>query len=349
VITVKKNGALLAEWAVGKVEAEYKDDVCLLLEHKTLRLDKDQTETSFSYYIPATNRAYGLARTFIIAGIGYDLFPVPWERLERIADLGEYNTTILADAEILYTSTEADRLRFTGLQARQQTNLQNPQFTLNKAIDWLGTVQEIYEDMLFEEKLYKVRENAGHICNLLTVAVALANQKYLRHGQTNQLQELRTLPEIPAGFIDLYERIICARTADEQKRLCYDIILATKKFLNARHQNTAATTSAPDFTELAAWYHELSYTWRRVYHWCDAGDPINAYLWCCLLQNEVDKVGADFGIGDLDILGAFAADNLPTFRKRAATVEQKIVAALETHGVKIDAYPSVEAFLEQNR
>ena len=238
VMTVKRTGAVLAEWAVHKIESEYADDVSLLLEHRTLRLDEDQEETSFSFYIPATSRANGLARTFIIAGIGYDLFPVSWERIERMAEVKEYNTTVLADAEILWARSGEDRERFTSLQARLAANLQNPHFMRNRAMEWLGTAVEVYQETLFEEAMPKVRENAGHICNLSAIAVACANGKYFRHGQTDQLKELSSMTEVPAGFTDLYERIIRAKAAEEQKRLCHDLIVSTKRFLQ-QHDRSA--------------------------------------------------------------------------------------------------------------
>jgi len=345
--TMKQTRAL-ADWAIRKIETEYQDDVCLLLEHKTLRLEKDQDETSFSFYIPATSRANGLARTFMIDGIGYDLFPMSWERIERMADVKDYNTTCLADAEILYARSDDDRRRFTSLQARLRANLQNPQYIYNRTLEWLNTVMELFQNTLFEERLYKVRENAGYICDLLSIAVAFVNGRYFMHGQTNQVAELQAMQDIPKGFTDLYERIIRAQTADEQKRLCHDIIAVTRKFLDERDPNAVRRTSAPDFSELAFWYQEMSYTWRRVYYWCDRNDPVNAYLWCCFLQKEVDTAGADFGIEDLDMLSAFDADDLPAFRRRAECVEQHIVAAIEAHGAHIESYPSVEEFLRQN-
>ena len=77
-------------------------------------------------------------------------------------------------------------------------------------------------------------------------------------------------------------------------------------------------------------------------------DPVNAYVWCCFLQNEVDTVVTEYGIAERDILSAFDADNLPAFRKRAEFVEQEIVAAIQAHGVEIESYPSVEEFLHKN-
>ncbi len=336
----------LADWAVRKIEADYKDDVCLLIGRWTRHFDQEQEALGFHYYIPATSRSNGLAQTFIIDGIGYDLFPMTWERVERIADIRGDNPACLDHAEILYARNDDDRQRFASLQARLRANLQNPHFMYNRALEALNTAMQMHRDMLFAEKLGTVRESAGYLCMHAANAVAYVHRQYL--DLPDQLNALQSMPHVPAGFTDLYARIIRARTADEQQRLCHDLITMTGRFLVEHDQNAVRRTSAPDFAELAMWYQELSYTWRRVYDRCDRHDPINAYLWCCLLQHELDTVDADFGIADLDILGAFDADDLPAFRRRAEWVEQRIVAAITAHGVTIEAYPSVEAFLRQN-
>ncbi|MDR1540304.1 MAG: hypothetical protein LBU32_20355 [Clostridiales bacterium] len=344
---MNKTDACLADWAVRKIESDYHDDVCLLLEHKTLKLEKDMDAAAFSFYIPATNKANGLARTFIVDGIGYDLFPMSWERIERMADVKEYNTTCLADAKILWVRSVQDRQRFVSLQARLQANLQNPQYMLERAKKWFDTVKEIYQDNLFEERLCKVRENAGYICDLLAITVAFVNQRYFTHGQTNQLQEISGMEKAPDNFMMLYREIITESSPDTQKRLCHDIIKSTKKFLDEQVK-PIAKTSALDFSELAAWYQELCYTWRRVYHWCDMNDPINAYIWCCNLQNEVDEWGEKFGIADTDIFGSFNAKDLSGFRKRAELVEHKFKQTITENGVTLDEYSGVEDFLKAN-
>jgi len=337
----------LNEWAIQKIESEYKNDICLLLEHKTLKLEKDMEKAAFSFYIPATNRANGLARTFIIDGVGYDLFPMSWERIERMADVKDYNTTCLADSSILWANSKKDRQRFISLQARLQANLRNPQYMLERAEKWIETVKDIYQDTLFEEKLYKVRENAGYICDLLALAVAFVNQRYFTHGQTNQLNELSEMKNIPDNFIERYRNVIIEQSPDVQKQLCYDLIKNTKAFLDEQ-KKSVYTVEFPDFTELASWYQELCYTWRRVYHWCDENEPINAYIWCCMLQNEVNEWGAKFGILDIDILGSYKYDNLVELRKQAEVVEQNFKQAIEKSGVKLDEYKTVGDFLKNN-
>lgn len=338
----------LADWAVRKVEAEYKDDVCILVEHKTLRLEQDRGGAAFSFFIPATTRANGLARTFIVGGIGHDLFPMSWQRIERMAELKDSNTTCLGDSTILYARTESDQQRFLSLQARLEANLRNPHQTHEAALEWVISAEEIHRNQVFEERPYKIREHAGFICNALFTAVALMNGKYYSYGWTDQMEVLRSLRLVPLGFAPLYRAVICETSVDKQKRLCHEIISSMRAFLAANDPDAKRWVSKPDFTELASWYQELSYTWRRVYHWCDAKDAINAYLWGCFLQNEVDSVGTEYGLTDIDLMGSFNPDDLAAFRERAERVEGGFISAIEAHGVTIDSYEDVNDFLRRN-
>jgi len=344
---MSKTNKPLADWAIKKIESEYRDDVCLLIEHMTHKLEKDADVTTFGFYIPATNRANGLARTFIIDGIGHDLFPMSWERMEGMADVKDYNTTCLRDGKILWARSDEDRQRFASLQARLNANLQNPHYMYERAKKWLDTAKGLSQEMWLDKKLYKVRENAGHICDLIAITVAYANLRYFKHGQTSQLMELSSMEKLPKDFIRLYRDIIEESNPESQKHLCSMLIYNTKEFLDAL-VNPTASKSPPDFSELANWYQELCYWWRRVYHWCDANDHINAYIWGCGLQGEVGEWGEKFGIADIDIMGAYDAKNLNTFRKQAEKVEIGFRQAIEKNGVKLDEYKSIEAFLETN-
>ncbi len=46
------------------------------------------------YFVPKTERGGKFAATFILAGVGYDIFPMNWARLERIADLRDSLTPL---------------------------------------------------------------------------------------------------------------------------------------------------------------------------------------------------------------------------------------------------------------
>lgn len=338
----------LTDWAINKIETEYKDDVCLLIGHNTLKLEKDMDETGLSYFIPASENADGLARTFIIDGIGYDLFPMSWERIEGMAALDEYNTSCLGDVKILYYRNEEDKKRFLELQAKLKDNLRNPEYMLNKALEKLNFAMEIYQTMIFEETLYKVRKASGYIADFLSMAVAYANLTYFKNGQTNQIPDLLAMESIPKDFIRLYEEIVKAGSSEELKKLCYEMIYNTRQFLSAKKGKNENGSCNRNFKELADWYQELCYTWRRVYHWCDENDAVRSFIWGCYLQYELDIVREEFGLGEFDLLGSFNADDMTAYRKQAEALEKQIVSVIEEHGVTIDAYASADDFLKKN-
>jgi len=345
---MEKKDNRLNDWVIKKIEDEFSNDVCLLLAHNRLKLGKDMDKASFSYYIPATNRANGLARTFIVDGVGYDLFPIPWKRVEDMADIKKcYSTTVLDNAEILWARSEEDKQRFISLQDRLRANFKNPYYMREKAKEWFCWAKDVFQDAFFEDELYKVRKYAGQICDLLSIVVAYANMRYLKHGETKQIQEISEMNKIPKNFVELYQNIITEQLPNVQKRLCYDLITSTKAFLEEREE-TDSSKGMVDFEELAFWYQELSYWWRRVYYWCDENNFINAYLRGCMLQEEVDENGKKFGITDIDIMSSFDANDLTLLRKRAEAVEQNFRRAIEENGVKIDEYKTIEDFLETN-
>jgi len=277
----------LEQWAVKKIETEFPDDVCLLLDHKTLRLDKDRDsgKVGLESYVPHTTRANGLARTFIIDGIGYDLFPQTWERLEKMADVDHYNLTCLDDAVVVWARSEADRQRFESLQAKLRANLKNPALMAERAHKWVNTAAELFADMLFDERARIVRQNAGYICDILAVAIAYTNGTFFHHGQTGQLEELRKMSAVPHDFIDVYEQIVFENDLEAQKKLCRRLLCVVKDHLKSL--TSGGQSHKRDVAELASWYHELSYTWRRISHFCEIGDAATAYLWGCMLQEEL--------------------------------------------------------------
>ncbi len=346
---MKTKGNKIDTWAINKVKTEYKDDVLLLIgHHNTYKLEKDAELATFSFFIPASEKAYELARTFIIDGVGYDLFPMSWERIERIVELDEDNATCVGDAEMLYYGKEEDKKRFLELQARLQDHLHNPQFMLNKALEKVNVAMELYQTMMFEEKLFKVRKAAGYILNFLITAVAYSNQTYFKNGYMNHMPELLAMKSIPGDFIRLYEAIVKANTSDELKKLCHEMIYNTRQFLSSKKGNRKNMNYNQDYKELASWYEELSYAWREIYHWCDQNDAVKAFMRGCFLQSEIDIVREEFGLEELDLLSSFRADDMTAYRKRAEALEKQIVSTIEEHGVKIDMYDSIEGFLEKN-
>lgn len=80
----------LVQWIVNKVKTEYANDASLVLIFGSYVNGTANSKSDVDcYYIPKSEHGYNLAVDFIIEDVGYDIFPISWERVENIANLSE--------------------------------------------------------------------------------------------------------------------------------------------------------------------------------------------------------------------------------------------------------------------
>lgn len=338
--------SVLRNWAVEKIQREYPEDICLLIENSFLRLPEDAAEPAFDYFVPATERGYELGRTFIVEGIGRDLYPRSWERLEKMADLeDDNNTTCLGEGILLYARSREDEERFRALQERLRRNLQDDAFCRQKALKRLAMAMEIFQTLVFQTSLAQVRKGAGYIMEFLAVGIAFANHTYLKATQTYMIEELEKMDALPENFTSLCRSVLAAENTEEIKHLSYEMLVAARTFFEKGAP--AAQNKAPnDFSGLAGWYHELSYTWLRIYRACEESDFRRAYAWGMYLQNELDVVAEEFCLPPMDLLGVYSPYSLTEYRSRAEELELQIRGILRSHGASLDEWDTVEEFLK---
>ena len=142
--------SIVTKWVLDTVNEKYKDDIALVLSHNTLSLNEN--EDTVSYFIPITDKGRNFAQTFILSGIGYDIWGIEWERMEKFASLEEYNVTVLADAKILYARTPKDAERFEALKEKQLQNLKDEKTSRFAALDAYSTAKHLFTELLFAEK-----------------------------------------------------------------------------------------------------------------------------------------------------------------------------------------------------
>jgi len=87
----------LTEWAIGQIRNKCKDDVALLIAISGHSLDDDCHGECFDYFVPANERGNRLAQTFIIDGVGHDLYPRSWKRIEDMAQFDDDFTSGLGE------------------------------------------------------------------------------------------------------------------------------------------------------------------------------------------------------------------------------------------------------------
>lgn len=349
------NTNLLTDRIINKIKTEYKDDISLLLAVRGHVTDHDGHGELFDYYIPETDRGCELAQTFIIDGIGHDLYPRSWERMEKSAELEEM-VLILANATILYARSGADAERFRALQQKLQTNLNDPLFVYRKALDSLDSAMDLYRTLLFEEKSYRARSQACCIHLYLSQAVACMNHTFTDSPIFSETQAYTGTPEnrmyhcpgldyVPESFF-AYARLLPA-TSDPKElcRIMHALIRTTRNFVLAGKPETAETTRTVSYQGLADWYQELSLTWRRIRFFCQHNMVEEAYTDACYLQEELIVIAQEFQLEELNLLDSFHADSLAGLELRSRKLEQIIRRILTEHGIRINEYDSLNEFL----
>jgi hypothetical protein len=338
----------LTNWAITQIQEKYKNDIALLIGISGHALKNDCHGECFDYFVPANDNGNKLAQTFIIDGVGHDLYPRSWKRIENMAEFNDDFTKGLADAIILYSRNEDDKKRFAEFQEKLILNLKDNNFMFKKALLKLDTAMEIYRTVMFEDSFYKVKMGSGLISHYLSIAVACMNGTYFKQTLELETSELSQMKEIPDNFITYFEDIIIAKSIEDLKKLCYEIISTTRKFIEAHRPPKTEKLKTPVYKDLAAWYEELSLVWRRLYYYCTASDYRKAFNEALSLQYELNIIKEEFGLMEMDLLGSFEPENLILLKQRAQELEMYIISEIESHGVSINKYDTLEQFLVKN-
>lgn len=329
----------MTAWVLETVKRDYSEDIALVIRCGNLRIDTE--ETAVDYFVPATPRGDRFAFTAIVDRVGYDIWPLHWERLEQFASLEEnYIACILYDGEILYARSTEDAARFTELQKQLRANLQNDGLMRKKALTCYAQAKSFFADLPFSDE-NEARVAAGNLIDALAMAVAYENGQLFRYAQTRQLEELAGMERVPDGFGDLYRAIIRENEPEKRISLCRELIEKVRLFL----EPPALEPSERNFQDLACWYDELSYTWLRIRHYCGLEDEQRAYMWGVYLQGELDSVCADFGLPKMALMAGFSADHLPAFAAHADRLEQQMRRYITEGGGIIHEYNTFEDFV----
>lgn len=345
---MRTNTEKLTEWAINKIKAEYPNDVALLIAVENQSVNNDGHSECFDYFVPASERGCELGRTFIIDGVGHDLYPRSWERTERTADFDDGFSNGLGKAKILYSRTDEDRQRFLDLRQRMFDNLKNKNFMYKKALVKLDEAMDLYRTMMFENDLYKVRMAAGYISDFLATSIAYLNGTYLDDFGAGTLAQLLKFQSLPDGFTQYFKIMFDMESADELKNLSHLMISSFRRFIEKSTPVKHGNIPVPDMNKLTEWYQEMALSWYRIAYYCDTENAEMALYYACNLQNELMIIQEEFGLKEMDLLGCYHPDNLLELKLRSIELKKYITDTIEKENVKIEEYKTVDDFLKNN-
>ena len=250
---MKKDMMKLAELFVDKIKRDYKDDVAIVHVHGSYAYDDAHDRSDLDmYFVPKTQRGKNLACTFILDGIGCDLFCVLWERLEKMASHGEKIASIVTEGKLLYYSSEEDLARFELLRER----------TLDKGdrSEWLSRARRVMDDaykdaftIMNAQTLSEIRTGAIGLIYSLSFVLAQLNQITIKRGRKLLKQEILAMPLSPRDFGRLYDSVFSGNDIGSVKAACIELVQNTEALVSKALAKPPVT-----FQKLfAGWYEEM--------------------------------------------------------------------------------------------
>lgn len=354
---MKSRNEKVLEWAVAKAAGDFKDDVAILAVYGSyVNGTSDELSDVDFFFIPKTDRGFELSRTFIIDGVGFDLFPMKWSRIEGLAEFREPLVPLLGNSIIAFASTTEDERRFLSIKQRMEANLRDPCFMHDRASDSLQKGMLYLRRIRQGRGIGSCRLLAGQMMLCLSDAVAYKNQTYFKKGLRSHFNDLSRMKALPPGFLDAYDRMIGATDKAGLKASAERMARCCMAFMDSEQEvpldaelcipaggNQLKSDAPLDYDELVSFYEEAVSTFNKVWRSCDSRNPDcrSAFISGICLQRVLDEEVPQLG---LDVLESFDCRDLSGFASAVRKAEDAIVSTIEEVKPLIQ-YGSVEEFI----
>lgn len=332
-----------------RIKGEFPDDIDLVVGYGSyVNGTANEKSDVDMYFIPRNDRGYALGETFILQGIGYDLFGIPWQRLEAVAQFEDSITPFVGDGKVLYSRGQQAVDRYNGLKARLIKNLGDASHMHACACERVRTMAGMYRGIAKDAPIDQLRIGAGYVLMDLSEAVAYSNHTYFRKGLKTQYADLQTFERLPEDFVQLYHDIIIENDVHEIRRKCDRMIRNTMAFLcmedipaaEASQQRANQPQESADYDYAARWYEEASSTFNKIEVCADSQNYILAFISACCLQQSLEQESG-IPLEKTDLLSAFQYDDLGKLLGKAREIERSCVAVIEANGGKIRRVESI--------
>lgn len=343
---MQKRNKLLLDIFIEKVRREYPEDISLVFIYGSEARDDAHSKSDLDLvFVPRTSRGRELSMTFLLRDIGYDFFPMSWERLERIASFDETLVSIVAQGKVVYSASEADEDRFLALQEQIQRTVDGP-LTINmldKASALIEKAMLYCAEMAYSFDYGQVRVCAGGVLSVLSTAVYLLNNTYMQKAEKHRLEELAQLPRLPEHFVKHYLTVIHEKRSDYIRTASWRLLNCVKA-LYSDMEAELRVCEAPQ-SLLPGTYEEMVCNWKnKLLTAIHDNDAHYAYVTAVNYQAMLDEVSRRGGLPRMDILKSFQADNLPALRKAIVEVEKRYLKMLYENDVAITQFDTTDAF-----
>ena len=289
------------------------------------------------YFVPKTEEGMALARTFLLEGVGYDIYPAPWERLEAIARLEQSHQPLVGDVQVLYADSTADLEKLEAVRRQLRDNLADPGFRGRAAKARFARACSRLPQA--NDDLKTARLKAGGLLMDVAEVFAFGQGEYYHYGLKRQFPDLLALPQLPDGLEEDYLAVLKAKTSAEIACACQRLLEGCP-WPVMQNQQPVAWGDRPAAEQLAGLYEEISSTFLKIYRCAEVGDPVLACLSAVCLQWELPWT---------DLLSCYRYDDLGTLAENARKVENQLRQELKQAGISLKEYQTFAEFEQEQK
>jgi len=318
------------------------------------------------FFIPATPRGRSVELQFIIDGISFDFYPIGWERAERMAAFEDWNTTIIADCELIYVRSDEDRKRFLSLREtiNAMKDQPNPIAFTHKAEQVLRECSVTLEKFRIAGEALDLsycrtlaQEVAGHIFRCL----GYLNQTYFTRSWGHYRKQARELPIRPEQLDACLDTIMLSNSIDDIQAACEQLTYETLSLITQQRNSQPSIISYEG--RMKGFYEEERGMLNKLLTACEQGHYETAFFVAIGVQDDISRIlyAAEKGHwpGELDVgeyrqfYSEFGFPELiellnPTDFEplRLAVIEliDKFEEHIVSRGVKLNKFDSIEQF-----
>ena len=322
------------------INTHYHEDIALVILYGSCFNGSSHDKSDLDVLvIPKTERGTNFAKTFILDGIGFDLWNSSWTILENIARHEDMRAGILADSTPIYFGDEESREKYDRLKAE---SLEKPSLTAedyHNAMNFVENAKKYYGGLC----LSGTSAYIGGIVMELVYALCLLNRSYLRFGAKKILEEAVEFKLLPENFVETAKKAMLEPEAGVS--LCGELIRSCESFI--RGQFKGFFENGKLSAHITGLYEEISAHWNKIRNACENGDAVRAFIAASSLQGELDFSAEYLGeYGGFDLFAGYDPSDLGAFRAHCDEIEKKYTAALEKNGVPVTVYTSFDELRE---
>lgn len=328
-----------AEILIDKIEQDYKDDIAVVVVMGSYIYNETHSRSDLDmYFVPKTERGKNLGTVFIIDGIGFDFWPITWERLERIAGHEERITSIVTEGRVIYSGSEEDLERFNQLKSKALDVEDRSKF-IRKSKQQFQKTYEAYFKLLQAKTLSGARKHAMEIIFSLTYATALLNGTTVKRGRGKLKKEILNMNLVPKDFSVLYDTVFISQDIKEIQNNYRQLMINMEELLQEEEKKEQKPLSFRD--QVDEYYEELINFYNKIHHACEVGDKYTPLFAAVEITKEIEAAFSGTGVSSEilpDIIGAYDPEDTEIFIQTVIEHQSRLFKLLQNKGVRIRVF-----------